>query len=173
MKQRLQLAWSWLSGNFIGAILLQIMFLNFSLALVAAPDRIETAIVDVTIRGTVTDVNGEPLPGVTVSIPGTTIGTATDLDGQYSLTVPEGSSLVFSFIGFESQTIQVADQSIINVTLSENISALDEVVVIGYGSARRSDLTGSITTINMDDIPPAANVNLMQSLRGYAAGLNV
>src|SRR5690606_389689 len=69
-------------------------------------------VVDVTISGIVTDENGEPIPGVTVSLPGTTVGTATDLDGRYSLTVPEGSTLVFSFIGFEARSIQVTGQSI-------------------------------------------------------------
>src|SRR5690606_34816321 len=66
---------------------------------------------DITVTGTVTDINGEPLPGVTVSVPGTTIGTATDIDGRYSLAVPEGSALVFSFIGFEPQSIPVGDRS--------------------------------------------------------------
>ncbi|MEX2565959.1 MAG: TonB-dependent receptor [Cyclobacteriaceae bacterium] len=128
---------------------------------------------DVTVSGTVVDANGEPIPGATVSVPGSTIGTATDLDGAYSITVPEGSTLVFSFIGFESQTVNVEDQSIINITLMENISSLDEVVVVGYGSVKRSDLTGSVISISMDEIPPAANMNLLQALRGHSAGLNV
>src|SRR5690606_11585947 len=103
---------------------------------------------DVTIRGTVTDASGEPIPGVTVSIPGTGIGTATDLDGNYSLTVPEGSTLVFSFIGFTSQSIVVGNQTEINVTMVEDVASLDEVVVVGYGSVRREDLTSSVSSLN-------------------------
>src|SRR5690606_13514682 len=85
---------------------------------------------DVTVTGIVTDANGEPLPGVTISLPGTTVGTATDLGGRYSLAVPEGSTLVFSFIGFESQSIPVAGRTVINVALTEEMSSLDEVVVV-------------------------------------------
>src|SRR5690606_7637341 len=99
----------------------------------------------ITVRGKVTDANGDPLPGVTISVPGTTIGTATDLDGVYSLSVPEGSTLVFSFIGFQSQTIAVGGRSVVNVTLSEDLASLDEVVVVGYGTQKKSDLTGSVS----------------------------
>src|SRR5690606_34067614 len=85
--------------------------------------------VEVTVSGTVVDVNGEPIPGVTVSVLGGTIGTATDLGGKYSLTVPEGSTLVFSFIGFVSQQIGIENRAVINVTLIEDTASLDEVVV--------------------------------------------
>src|SRR5690554_8180864 len=83
--------------------------------------------VDVTVSGTVVDQNGDPIPGVTVSIPGSGIGTATDLDGKYSLAVPEGASLVFSYIGYVSQTVEVGTQSVINITLNEDVAALEEV----------------------------------------------
>src|SRR5690606_3777199 len=89
----------------------------------------EVYVADVTVTGTVVDQNGEPIPGVTVSIPGTGIGTATDIDGSYTVVVPEGSTLVFSFIGFETKTIVVDDKSIIDVTLTEDMASLDEVVV--------------------------------------------
>src|SRR5690606_10943698 len=94
------------------------------------------ALVDVTITGTVTDENGDPIPGVTVSVLGTTIGTATDINGAYSISVPEGASLVYSFIGFGTQTIAVGERSMIDITLSEDISSLDEVVVVGYGTQK-------------------------------------
>src|SRR5690606_12844269 len=108
--------------------------------------------IDVTIRGTVTDQNGSPIPGVTVSVPGTNIGTATDLDGKYTLSVPDGATLAFSFIGFETQSFVVGDQSIIDVRLIEDISSLEEVVVVGYGSVKKSNLTGSVSSVNASDI---------------------
>src|SRR5690606_22050289 len=128
---------------------------------------------DITVTGTVVDENGEPVPGATVSIPGTGIGTATDIDGRYSLSVPEGSTLVFSFIGFETQSIEVGAQSIVNVTLIEDMAALDEVVVIGYGTQKKSDLTGSVVRVSMEDRGFQANTNLIQALSGAAAGVNV
>src|SRR5690606_4560908 len=91
----------------------------------------------VVVTGKVTDTNGDPLPGVTISIPGTTVGTATDFDGLYSLSVPEGSTLVFSFIGFEPQTVEVGDRSVINIVMKEDLTSLDEVVVVGYRSEER------------------------------------
>src|SRR5690606_36153916 len=89
--------------------------------------------VDVSVRGTVRDSSGEPIPGVTVSVQGATIGTATDLDGSYSLVVPDGATLIFSFIGFESQLVAVGSQTVIDVVLVEDMASLEEVVVVGYG----------------------------------------
>lgn len=107
---------------------------------------------EVTITGTVVDQNGDPVPGATVSIPGSGIGTATDLDGKYSLSVPEGSTLVFSFIGFEPQSIVVGDQSVIDVTLNEDISSLDEVVVVGYGTQKRGSVIGAVSEVNSEQL---------------------
>lgn len=127
---------------------------------------------DVTVRGTVTDASGEPIPGVTVSIPGTGLGTATDLDGNYSLTVPEGSSLVFSFIGFQSQTIEVNNQTEINVTMVEDVASLDEVVVVGYGSVNRENLTSSVSSLNERDFV-AGTVSPLMAIQGKVPGLSV
>src|SRR5690606_12337152 len=115
---------------------------------------------EVSVTGTVTDANGEPIPGVTVFVPGTTLGTATDLDGKYSLSVPEGSTLVFSFLGFETQNIPVGDRSQIDVTLIEDMTSLDEVVVAGYGTMRKSDLTGSVVNADLDVLAEPPNTNL-------------
>src|SRR5690606_15873632 len=100
-------------------------------------------------------------------------GTATDLDGGYTLSVPEGSTLVFSFIGYVTQRIAIDDKSVIDVVLMEDITSLDEVVVVGYGTMRKSDLTGSVKRIVMDDMAPAPNINLTQALSGAAAGVNI
>src|SRR5690606_18437141 len=130
MKKNLRKEIFRLSKYCLSVLILQLVFLNPAPAIAIQPASAERSVVDITISGTVTDGSGEPIPGVTVSIPGTNIGTATDLEGKYSLSVPEGSTLVFSFIGFESQTHAVGDQSIIDVQLTETISSLDEVVVV-------------------------------------------
>lgn len=128
---------------------------------------------DINVTGTVYDKAGEPLPGVTVSIPGTTIGTVTDVGGKYSISVPEGSSLVFSFIGFERQTVAVNGQSVINITLNEELMALDEVVVIGYGTQERKDISTAITSASAEDLQDRPSANFAQSLQGKLAGVRI
>ena len=88
---------------------------------------------NIEITGKVTDQNGEPIPGATVSIPGTSVGTVTDIDGFYSLEVPEGTNVVFSFIGYLTQRITVGNQTEIDVTLKEEVSNLEDVIVVGFG----------------------------------------
>ena len=128
--------------------------------------------VDVTIMGTVTDEDGEPIPGVTVSIPGVGIGTATDLFGKYAITVPEGSTLIFSFIGFESQSIAVNNQNEINVTLLEDVTSLDEVVVVGYGSVNRENLTSAVSSLSEKDFV-AGTVSPLMAIQGKVPGLSI
>src|SRR5690606_22392124 len=113
---------------------------------------------------------GEPIPGATVSVPGTGIGTTTDLDGEYTLTVPEGSTLVFSFIGFESQSIAVGVLSVIDVTLTEDMGALDEVVVMGYGVQKRVNVIGSVTAIGSEELNVAPVTNVSNALAGRLPG---
>lgn len=126
------------------------------------------------VSGTVTDDTGQPLPGVAVVIKGTTQGTVTNMDGEYTIpNLPENATLQFSFVGMRMQEIEVGNQTTINVEMMVDAIGLEEVVAVGYGTMKKSDLTGSIKSISMDDIPPSTNVNLTQSLRGYAAGLNV
>lgn len=129
---------------------------------------------ELAIRGTVTDEADAPLPGVSILIKGTVVGTVTDVEGKYTINATsEDNVLVFSFIGYAPKEVAVNGRNTIDVKLAEDAQNLDEVVVVGYGTQKRSDLTGSIKTINMDNIPPSANINLAQTLRGYAAGLNV
>lgn len=129
--------------------------------------------IDVTVGGTVFNQNGEPLPGVTVSVEGTTIGTATNMDGQYSLAVPDGATLVFSFIGFETQRTAVGNRTIINITLSEDMAALDEVVVVGYGEVNRGELTSSITSLSREDFNTGLIGSPEQLIQGKVPGINI
>ncbi len=128
---------------------------------------------DVTISGTVRDQNGEPIPGATISVPGTTIGTATDMDGRYSITVPEGVNLVFSFIGFESQTITLGNQRIIDITLVESTAALDEVVVVGYGTQQKVNLTGAVGVATSERLQNRPIANVAEGLQGVIPNLNI
>nr|WP_162340553.1 TonB-dependent receptor [Cyclobacterium salsum] len=128
---------------------------------------------DVTISGTVLDENGQPLPGATISVQGTTRGTVTDLDGKFSITVPEESSLVISFIGYESQTIKAGNQSNITIRMNQDSSALEEVVVIGYGTQKKSDLTGSVGSVGEGELNERPSPSLNQALAGRVAGVQV
>src|SRR5690554_949507 len=107
-------------------------------------EEIISSAYDIQISGTVTDETGQPLPGTTVTVQGTTLGTVSDLDGKYSLSVPEGATLVFTFIGYQTQRVQVGNQTVLDIRMVEDASSLEEVVVVGYGTQRRSDLTGSV-----------------------------
>jgi len=129
---------------------------------------------DVAVSGTVTDANSQPIPGVTVFITGTNIGTATDINGKYSITVPEGSELVFSFVGYETQKIALGGRTIINVTLREDMASLDEVVVVGYGTQKIREVTSSIAHLDESDFPQGAVYQSpLQLLSGRIAGLAV
>ncbi len=117
-----------------------------------------------TITGKVTSPNGEPIPGVTVLQKGTANGTATSIDGTYSISVPEaGGSLVYSFIGFTTQEKAYTGPGAINVTLTDDAKALEEVVVVGYGTQKKSDLTGSVAAVSAKDFNPG-NVNTPEQL---------
>ena len=127
------------------------------------------------ITGQVTDENGEPFLGVTVVVKGTSRGSTTDMNGNYSIEVPDGNSiLVFSFIGYQSQEVLVGNQSTINVSMVPGVTALDEVVVTGLGIRRQSKKLGySVTTVQPEELTKTRTVNVMESLEGKVAGLNV
>ena len=125
----------------------------------------------ITITGTIVDASGETLPGVNVAVKGTSTGTTSDLNGRYEIQVPDGNAvLVFSFVGFTTQEAEVGNRQLINVTLLESISQLDEVVVIGYGTVRKKDLTGSVASIKSDEIPKVSAGHMLQ---GRLAGVNI
>src|SRR5690606_13431718 len=140
---------------------------------VTVPVVIDTEEIDVNVRGVVRDSSGEPIPGATVSVQGTAIGTATDLDGAYSLVVPEGSTLIFSFIGFESQSVAVGSQTVIDVVLTEDMASLEEVVVVGYGVQKKTTLTGSVSALKGEDITQLPVPNISQSLAGRVSGVSM
>lgn len=126
------------------------------------------------VKGKVFDGTGETVPGVNVQIKGATTGTITDVDGNYTISVPNSKAvLVFSYIGFTSQEVKVANKTTINVTLKEDFQQLDEVVVVGYGQSRKGDLTGALTTM-MPDAKDAMKASSIDNLlNGKVAGLVV
>jgi len=126
------------------------------------------------VSGTVTSQDGQPLPGVTIVIEGTTQGTVTNSEGEYLLTnVPEDATLVFSFVGMKTQKIAVRNQTNINITLEEDVIGIEEVVAIGYGTMRKRDLTGSVQRADIESFVEQPNLSIMQSLHGSVPGLNV
>ena len=97
-----------------------------------------------TIKGTITDNNGEALIGVNVTVQGTTIGMISDIDGNFSLDVPVGKSLLFSYVGYMPQNVKIGNNKIINVTMQEDSKTLEEIVIVGYGTQKKVNLTGAI-----------------------------
>lgn len=143
---------------FLGAVSLQLLFAQGT-----------------TITGKVTDSNtGDPLPGVNVLIVGTTSGTVTGIDGSYSISIAdENAELSFSFIGYLSETVSVAGKTVIDIALVPDIKALTEVVVIGYGTQRKEAVTGSVASINGDDMREVPSSNITQALQGRIPGVQM
>ncbi|HCT70208.1 MAG TPA: hypothetical protein DF409_03295, partial [Bacteroidales bacterium] len=125
------------------------------------------------LTGKVTDAGGQGLPGVTVLIKGTATGTTTDINGNYSLNVENGKTLVFSFMGFVSQEIIYSGQGVINITLAEDSKLLDEVVVVGYGVQRKKDITTAVAVVDDKALKDRPIVTVAQALQGKAAGVQV
>jgi TonB-linked SusC/RagA family outer membrane protein len=127
-----------------------------------------------TVTGTVTSKSdGEPLPGVSVTIKGSTSGTETDFDGKYSIKIEEGKVLVFSYLGFKTVEKTVGSDSVIDVVLEEENSVLDEIVVVGFGSQSKRRLTDNVAKINSDDIANVPNPSVINNIAGKAAGVQV
>ncbi|HKM92843.1 MAG TPA: TonB-dependent receptor [Prolixibacteraceae bacterium] len=125
------------------------------------------------ISGNVSDVLGRPLTGVTIVIPGTTTGTVTDIEGHFTLKAPANSELQFSFIGYVQQTIVIGNQTSIEITLVERALDLDEVVVVGYGTIKKADLTGSVGSISAENLVGKGTATMMESLQGEIPGVSI
>ncbi len=128
----------------------------------------------VQVNGKITDPSGQPLPGVTVVVKGTVQGTVTNADGDYSLTkIPENGILLFSFVGMKSQEIPVEGKTTINIVMEEEAIGIEEVVAVGYGTMKKSDLTGSVVRADVASFRESPNVSVVQALQGSVAGLNI
>ena len=127
-----------------------------------------------TITGKVTDENGQPLPGVTVVLPGTTTGTVTDVNGSFSIEVPANTEkLNFSFVGFKAQEVQLGNQLTLDIRMEMDVIGIEEVVAIGYGVTKKSDLTGSVISMDSKAMERQAATNVTELLRSALPGLNV
>ena len=125
----------------------------------------------VTVSGTVADSNGDPLIGCSVQLKGSGVGTVTDLDGHFKLQVPEGKTLTFSYIGYKTKEVKA--QKTMKVTLEDDTHVLNEVVAVGYGTMKRSDITGSVVSVKAEDMEQTSAATMDQMLQGRAAGLTM
>ncbi|MCL3781055.1 SusC/RagA family TonB-linked outer membrane protein [Prolixibacteraceae bacterium JC049] len=129
---------------------------------------------NVVVTGQVTDSKGESLPGVSVIVKGTTLGITTDIDGKYALKLTKTPvTLQFSFVGMKTEEVEVTNQTLVNVVLKEDAIGLEEVVAVGYGVVKKSDLTGAVSSVKADDLAKVGMPSVAQALAGKAAGLNV
>ncbi|RYY23177.1 MAG: SusC/RagA family TonB-linked outer membrane protein, partial [Sphingobacteriaceae bacterium] len=151
----------------------QLTYKIFETTIVVKKKEVVKTAQAVTIQGTVTDAKG-PLPGVTVRLKNTDLATVTNAAGKYSLSAPNNTgTLVFSFVGYNTQEIAINNRTVINVVLAETPKSLSEVVVVGYGTQRRSDLTGSVGSVSSRQLQERPQTNLEQELAGKIPGVNV
>lgn len=127
----------------------------------------------VKITGAVTDENGEPLVGVAVMDADKRTGTVTDADGKYSISVAEKTTLLFDYIGYKTEEIKVGGRNVINISMVEDRTFLEEAVVVGYGTVRRSDLTGSVSSVSAKSLENFKTANVLDALGGQVAGVNI
>ena len=127
------------------------------------------------VTGTVTDINGEPIPGVSVAVlsNSTLTGTVTDMDGKYSVNAPATGQLAFSSIGYVSQTVNIMNRAVINVTLADDLKILDESVVVGFATQKKINLTGSVATVDSKQLEDVPVRNAVLALQGQVPGLNI
>lgn len=128
---------------------------------------------DLKIKGTVVDETGQPVIGANIVVEGTTNGTISDLDGNFMLQVPEKADLRVSYIGYLDQKVKVGTNTTLRIVLKEDTQTLDEVIVVGYGTMKKSDITGSVASVRLDDLKQGASTSVDQMLLGKSAGVNV
>lgn len=128
---------------------------------------------DLRIKGTVVDETGQPVIGANIVVEGTTNGTISDLDGNFMLQVPEKTDLRVSYIGYLDQKVKVGTNTTLRIVLKEDTQTLDEVIVVGYGTMKKSDITGSVASVRLDDLKEGASTSVDQMLLGKSAGVNV
>lgn len=129
---------------------------------------------DIHIRGKVTDGSGQTLPGVTVLVKGTTVGVVTTADGTYQLKAPDNAKvLVFKFIGMQEQEVEINQRTVIDIVMSSSVKSLDEAVVVGYGTQKKANLTGAVSTVASKALESRPVSNTAQALQGIAPGLNI
>lgn len=136
-------------------------------------EKKEVSTPDKQIKGNVTDKNGEPIIGANITVKGTTIGTITDIDGSFSFKIPDNATLLISYIGYLPQSISVGNQASFQITLLEDTQKLDEVVVIGYGTQKKVNLTGSVGVVDNQKLQNRSISNVGQALQGAVANLNI
>ncbi len=143
--------------------------------IIIAPNDVQNSAdpVQASVYGTVVDEFDVPLPGVTVAEKGTSKGVVTDFDGKYTIDVTTDATLVFSYLGMKTQEVSVAGQTMINIVMEADAMGLDEIVVVGYGTAKKRDLTGAVASFDVGKLEEISNVSVAQALQGTVAGLNV
>ncbi len=165
-----------LRGNWISKKIIFMFFFAISFYVVtnAEASNFTTSEQALSVKGQVFSADGTSLPGVTIVIKGTSQGTVTDTDGNYTLTnVPDNAVLVFSFVGMKTREVPVDNQIVIDVTMEEETVGIEEVVAVGYGTQKRKDMTGSVARISAEDIIQPSSSNFDQMLQGKVAGLDV
>ena len=128
---------------------------------------------DITVSGVVKDNTGQPVPGAAVVVAGTTVGTVTDFDGNYTLAAPSNSTLQVSFIGYATVTEALNGRTTVNFTLHDDAQEIQEVVAVGYGTMKKSDLTGSISSVSTEKLASKGATSVMENLQGAVAGVSI
>lgn len=155
-------------------LLLSLFDVKFASASPNGKEGLITLQQSVTVKGTITDETGELLPGATVVVKGTTNGAITNMDGNYTVAnIPEDATLVFSFVGMLTQEVLVGNQTLINVIMQIDAFGIEEVVAVGYGTQKKINLTGAVTTVPIEELSARPVTNTIQAFQGLVAGLNI